>query len=307
MADSTLRNHVQSAGQRAEAHAARRMERALEPATRAEVVVEAGRDVPRDFDLVIMLDGWLSRERGAQWGLKPPELKADRVAWHEMKTGIVFRLDQRGATQGGRRVLVEKFVEMCRGEPFEFGQRLYALALRQGLHQARRVFVVADGAVWIWNLVSDRFGAAVEGTLDFYHASEHLWTVGRELFGKEEEARRWVEPLLRKMRHGGEKAVLRKLEQTLGRAQREGSPALAVVQRETGYFRDHREHMHYEKWADQNIPIGSGAMESACRQFQTRLKGPGKFWTAEGKRNIAALDIARRNHEWDPDLWREAV
>jgi hypothetical protein len=305
--DSTIRNHVQTAGQRAETHAERCAERALEPATRAEVVAEAGRDLPDIFDLVIMLDGWMSRERGEKWGLKPADLKAERVAWHEMKTGIVFRLDQRCETQGGRRVLLEKFVEMYRGEPFEFGQRLYALALRQGLYQARRVFVVADGAVWIWNLVEERFGSAVEGTLDFYHASEHLWTVGRELFGKEEEVRQWVEPLLHKMRHGGEAAVLKKLEQTLGRAQREGSSALDVVRRETNYFREHREHMHYEKWADQGIPIGSGAMESTCGQFQTRLKGPGKFWTAQGKRNMAALDIAQRNHEWDFDLWRVAV
>lgn len=305
--DSTIHSHVQTVGQKAEAHAERRMLRALEPATRAEVVAEAGRDLPKYFDLVIMLDGWMSRERGEEWGLKPADLKAERVAWHEMKTGIVFRLDQRGETQGGRRVLVEKFVEMYRGEPFEFGQRLYALALRHGLNQARRVFVVSDGAVWIWNLVSERFGSMVEGTLDFYHASEHLWTVGRELFSKEEEVRQWVEPLRHQMRHGGEEAVLRKLERTLGKALREGSAALAVVRRETNYFRDHRDHMHYEKWAAEGIPIGSGAMESTCGQFQTRLKGPGKFWTAQGKDNIAALDIARRNHEWDFDLWGIAV
>jgi cob(I)alamin adenosyltransferase len=73
--------------------------------------------------------------------------------------------------------------------------------------------------------------------------------------------------------------------------------------------------MHYEKWAKQGIPTGSGAMESTCGQFQTRLKGPGKFWTASGKDNIAALDaartlprrIARRNHEWEFDLWGIAV
>lgn len=305
--DSTIHSHVQTVGRKAEAHAAWRMERALEPETRAEVVAEAGLDLPDVFDLVIMLDGWMSRERGEEWGLKPADRKAERVAWHEMKTGIVFRLDQRGETQGGRRMLLEKFVEMYRGEPYEFGQRLYALALRHGLYQARRVFVVADGAVWIWNLVNDRFGSMVEGTLDFYHASEHLWTVGREMFGKEEEVRRWVEPLLHKMRHGGESAVLKKLEQTLRQAQRDGSPALAVLAREMNYFRDHREHMHYEKWAKQGIPIGSGAMESTCGQFQTRLKGPGKFWTASGKDNIAALDIARRNHEWEFDLWGIAV
>ena len=50
-----------------------------------------------------------------------------------MKTGIVFRLSERGATQSGRRMLVEKFHEAWRGGPREFGRRLFALALRHGL------------------------------------------------------------------------------------------------------------------------------------------------------------------------------
>jgi hypothetical protein len=304
--DSLIHTHVQKAGQRAEACAESRMRRALAPETRAEVAAEAGRETPEDFDLAIMMDGWMARERGADWGLKPPEKQGDRVAWHEMKAGIVFRLDARAKTQTGRRALVEKFVEMVRGEPFEFGQRLYALALRHGLAQARRVFVVSDGAAWIWNLAAQRFGPVI-GILDFYHASEHLWTLGRELFEDEEKARRWVEPLLHKLRHGQEAAVLKKLERTLGRAAREGSAAEAAARRETHYFHDHREHVHYEQWAAQGIPIGSGAMESACGQFQGRLKGPGKFWTVDGKRNLAALDIARRNHEWDFDSWRVAA
>jgi len=192
--DSTIHRHVQTVGRKAEAHAAWRMERALEPETRAEVVAEAGQDLPDVFDLVVMLDGWMSRERGEEWGLKPADRKAERVAWHEMKTGIVFRLDQRGETQGGRRMLLEKFVEMYRGEPYEFGQRLYALALRHGLYQARRVFVVADGAVWIWNLVNDRFGSMVEGTLDFYHASERLHSVARAVYGDgTQQARQWAD------------------------------------------------------------------------------------------------------------------
>ena len=39
---------------------------------------------------------------------------------------------------------------------------------------------VGDGAPWIWNLVAERWAQATQ-VLDFYHASEHLWTVARLL------------------------------------------------------------------------------------------------------------------------------
>jgi hypothetical protein len=60
------------------------------------------------------------------------------------------------------------------------GGRVQAEARRRGLGQAPRVYVVADGGVWIWNLVTDRFAAAT-GVLDFYHASQHLWAVAHSL------------------------------------------------------------------------------------------------------------------------------
>jgi hypothetical protein len=304
--DSTIHQHVQEVGRHAECCAEQFRQRLLEPETRVEAVAESGLSLPNEFDLVIMMDGWMARDRGPAWGLKPAGNEAERVAWREMKTALVFRLDQRGRTQTGRHILIEKFVDTVCADPFTFGQRLYALALRHGLHQARRVYVVADGAVWIWNLVEERFGA-VTGVLDFYHASEHLWALGRELFHDENAVRRWVEPLLHQLRHGEEDAVLQKLNQTLRRARRTASPYLAALERETHYFQNHRDHLHYAAREQEGAPIGSGAMESACRQFQTRFKGAGKFWSESGKRNLAALDIAQRNHEWEWEQWRCAA
>ena len=197
--DTTIHAHAQRAGARAEALAAARVERALEPATRAEVVAQAkARTKAEAFSLVIEMDGWMVRERGGQWGLKPPDQQGERVAWHEMKTAIVFRLGQRARTQSGRPVILEKTYVAWRGEPDEFGRRLYAEALRRGLCQAQKVYVVADGGVWIWNIVADRFGEAT-GVLDFYHASQHLWAVARALHADEEQARRWVRPLLHQL------------------------------------------------------------------------------------------------------------
>jgi transposase len=60
--------------------------------------------------------------------------------------------------------------------------QLFAEASRHGLSHAAEVLVVADGAVWIWNLVNDRFPKAWQ-RLDLYHAKQHLWAVAEALHG----------------------------------------------------------------------------------------------------------------------------
>ena len=136
--DATIHCHVAQAGARAQAQAQARVERALDVHTREEVVAEARAAVGEEpFSLVLMLDGWMIRERGAQWGLKPPEMKAERIVWKEMKSGIVFRLDQRAQTQSGRPMVLEKFYVSDRGEPEDLGRRLYAEAVRRGLQRCQ--------------------------------------------------------------------------------------------------------------------------------------------------------------------------
>jgi len=301
--DATIHHHVAQAGARAEVQAEERVERALEVQTRVEVVAQAKAEAPRgEFSLVLMLDGWMIRERGEQWGLKPPEIKAERVAWREMKSAIVFRLDQRAQTQSGRPMILEKFYVAQRGDPEDLGRRLYAEALRRGLNQAAKVYVVADGGVWIWNLVDDRFPEAI-GVLDFYHASGHLWAVAHALFGEDgPEARTWVEPLLHQLAHGGEAGVLRTLEDLLHLCRQSDEERQKVIEREAAYFQSHREHVHYQQRQREGCPKGSGAMESTCSQYQDRFKRTGQFWTLAGEHHLLALELARRNQDWD-EIW----
>lgn len=300
--DATIHAHVRQAGARAEALATARTERALEPATRGEVVAQAKRDLgEQPFSLVIEMDGWMVRERGTQWGLKPPEKQGDRVAWHEMKTAIVFQVGRRARTQSGRPMIVEKFYVAWRGDPHEFGRRLYAEALRRGLNQAQKVYVVADGGVWIWNIVADRFGEAT-GVLDFYHATEHLWAVARAIHPDDERARRWVRPLLHQLKHGGQARVLRRLGDLIKRRDRYEESVGALIQTEAGYFERHRGHMRYQAVEREGCPKGSGAIESTCSQLQDRFKRAGQFWTLPGENCLLALELARRNEDWD-EIW----
>ena len=71
----------------------------------------------QEFSLVIEMDGWMVRERGEQWGLKSRERQGDRVAWHEMKTAIIFGLGQRVKTGSGRPTILDKTYVAWRGDP----------------------------------------------------------------------------------------------------------------------------------------------------------------------------------------------
>ena len=295
--DTLIHQQVQRAGERADQQGQARI------TARAEAPPVAQTRVPPGA-LVIMMDGWMLRHRGGDWGLKPVAAVGERVAWQECKSAVIYHLAQAAKTAGERGWLVEKFVVAYVGEPLEFGRRVQAEARRRGLGQTPRVYVVADGGVWIWNIVADRFAAAT-GVLDFYHASQHLWELAHSLYPENAAgAKAWVEPLLHQLRHGGEAGVLLTLQNLPAWCAQRALPLPPLVAKETNYFEQHREHLHYETRAAEGCPVGSGAMESLCGQLQGRFKRGGQFWTEPGRRRLMALEVARRNHDWD-EVWQQ--
>lgn len=308
---TAIHKHVQRLGCEAQRQQELRTERALNSATRLEVTREAQAKAPnalQDYNLVISMDAWKGRERGKDWGLKPTDAKGKRVEWRDLKLAVIYRLDQLvekafssadPATRPRREILQKFWVAAPSGTPpEEFGRHLHAEALRRGMAQAKYVFLVCDGAVWIWNIIEDRFQSAIK-ELDFYHGSEHLWEVARDLYPQPEQARAWVQPLLHQLRHGQEAKVLETLESLPETLRNVGSVLTELVQREIHYFQNHREHLHYQDNAAKGFPVGSGAVESACSQFQDRFKRTGQFWNSASMGRLQALKVARHNGDWD--------
>jgi hypothetical protein len=285
--DSTLHALVQRTGELAQEQAQSRYEKVPEERLPQCGASELG---------VLMVDGCQVRYRGPGWGKK--KTKKERIEWHELKLGVFYRHEQSAHTERGRGLLSDKVVVSWQDQSMELGRRLNWEALREGLGRARQMLYVGDGAPWVWNLKNDRWKDAVE-VLDFYHASEHLWNLGRALHGeKEPTLSQWVEPLRHQLRHGREQQVLRQISRL---KQRRGE-AGKVIEREQKYFQTHAGRINYQQIAQRGWPIGSGAVESACRQKQCRFKRCGQFWTKKGFRNLCALDEARRNRHWD-ELW----
>lgn len=268
---------------------------------------------PQPFTLVIEIDAWNIRERDA-WG-QTQTLRAQGQPpsrWHWVYMATVFRLDHRAQTAGQRAVITQRGYVATRLGLEALVPQLHHEAIRRGLGQAQHVLVIADGALWIWNLVQDRFPTAAQ-QLDLYHADEHLWAVAHELHGRDTpEARAWVAPLLQQIRSDQTPAViasLAELKPRLLQAQQE------KLQTQIEYFQNNAHRMRYRQilearaacdqgtaTAEQvllaNQPLGSGAIESTCRQYQCRFKRTGQFWTTAGDEALLCLETLWRNGRW---------
>ena len=248
------------------------------------------------FTLVIELDAWNIRERD-DWGQSAKHRAAGQEPqrWHWVYGGTCFRLDQRVQSDGGRPRILSRGTVMTRQGVDSLREQLFAEAQRHGLAQAAKVLVVADGAVWIWNLTGDRFAQAHQ-RLDYYHASQHLWAVAHALHPDNEvQARAWVRPMLKKLKQGRAPALLNDLRALAKRLRQKKRQA---VEAELKYLESHRERMDYDAARRAGEPQGSGAMESTCRQYQCRFKRPGQFWSCAGDEALMCLETFWRNGRW---------
>ena len=297
---STLHREARRQGQRALARRDADEQLTQSPEGVAELTQRSA-GLPAAFTLVIQIDAWNIRERD-NWGDTQALLAAgkDTNRWHWVFTGTVFRLDQRGKTAGGRPVISERgYVATRRGVP-SFQRQLYAEALQRGLLKAESVLILADGAIWIWNLANDRFKDARQ-RIDLHHVQQHLWTLAYDLYGEgSEAARQWVRPFLHDLEHRPDGAVkliqsLEELSVTLRKLTEEQRKA---IDGQIRYFREHQTRMDYFDGKKRAEPVGSGAVESTCSQYQRRFKLTGQFWSLAGDEAFLALATLHRNGRW---------
>jgi len=234
------------------------------------------------------------------------------TAWNEMKVGVVAPLGPATETdpESGRvRLAVGR---QSVGAGFEtaakFWYRVYAEACRRGLGRPPLSLVVllGDGADWIW-----RYGRqflALKGVelveiVDLFHAIEHLWTVAHAVFGASSpKAVAWVAPLKRALQADGVGPVLAALEELAALA--DTVAAAEEVRKARGYFTTNAARMDYPTFVARQLPIGSGAVECACKTLvQARAKQAGMRWSQAGVQPVVSLRALHRSGRWD-QFWR---
>lgn len=221
-----------------------------------------------------------------------------RGGWRETKVGVARCGGREGSLVGSSRyvsLLGESEPETGERTPAAsaFGWEWAALAEACGVTHAGLVVVLGDGARWLWNQAALHFPQAIQ-ILDVWHATERLWEVGRLAFAEESARKAWVQARQAQLWDYQIDALLVALEEVAVYA---GAREKALETR--GYFHNNRERMDYPRYKRLGLQVGSGMVESACKQVVSqRLKGAGMRWREAGAQTVARLRCLLLGGEW---------
>lgn len=216
--------------------------------------------------------------------------------WQEVKCGVIYEVSRRAQTQEGRWELLKKEVCAYRGEVGEFRQHLWAMGRRVGIGECDEVVVLGDGASWI-DQTKEWLYPGGRRILDYYHASQRLWAVSEARWGEgSEKGKSWSQEQVKKLKAGQAKEVLKAVK---GLRIREFGGA-KVRQEAVNYLSARLEQMRYGEYKEAGLPIGSGAIESSCKQIVTsRCKQAGMRWSKAGVDAILALRCFVLNNRYE--------
>lgn len=230
----------------------------------------------------------------------------NRENWRDLKAGCWYEGEIVPASQHSTRqkdkaeregtVIRAKnkkyFCDIAKAE--EFGKLLWATGCAVGADRARILVFICDGAVWIWNLITHYFPNAIQ-IVDWYHAVDRLERIAEEAFSNLAERQVWLAGITEDLWQGRVEVVI------------EACQALAkkssLAKQSLSYYNDNLERMRYAQFRSAGYLIGSGVIESGCKQIVSqRLKLPGAQWEVEG-----AVSTAKARAAWLSGNWHHLV
>ncbi len=183
------------------------------------------------------------------------------------------------------------------------GNQLMKCVKRVGFDKNTKVHCVGDGAVWIANQVEEQFGANGCYLIDFYHLCEYLSAASIVCApGREKD---WMSEQKALLKRNEVNKVVINLSSFLepSNVGESEAPVRACYR----YIKNRPNQLDYKTAIKNELPIGSGEIESAHRYIiQKRLKIAGAWWKKENAGDILALRVFRANNDWD-DYWNKKV
>ena len=142
--------------------------------------------------------------------------------------------------------------------------------------------------------MEELFPRAVQ-IVDWFHATEYLPPVAQAACADEQEGQAWWLRMRDLLWNGHVDQVLAECS-ALTEQGKGGEAARKAVT----YYSNNRQRMRYADYRVQGYQIGSGTVESGCKQIGTqRMKAPGATWSVEGARRTAKARAALLSNQWD--------
>lgn len=209
--------------------------------------------------------------------------------WKEAKTVSWYQVGARYAKEELRAQDIAYYTSL---EPAEtFGELLWGTGVHHQADRSSELIFVCDGAAWIWKLVTQYFPEAVQ-IVDWYHACQYLYAVAEALSFPQQGQDHWVVDMQNLLWNGQIEEIIQECRSLLKQV---GYPAERLI----SYYANNLERMQYAVFRSNGYFIGSGTVESACKQIVTmRLKRSGARWTQHGAALTAKARTAWLSNSW---------
>ena len=239
--------------------------------------------------LVVSMDGGRVRLRERRRGKTKKGRKRFTPAWREPRLFIIYAVDEEGRMADDFPPVIDGTLGSC--------DQLVALLLASlrslNVTAAARVLFVADGAAWIWRRIPGLVKSLglkddqVQQLIDFWHATEYLGKIAdsKQLNGVQKQ--HWLKAQKKHLWGGDIDRVVQEIKTLLGARKTKAQTTWL------NYFITHgltHRRMDYARSRTHQMPIGSGAIESAVRRvINMRVKSNAVYWLRENAETIIRL------------------
>ena len=258
---------------------------------------------------------WVSQSRDEDW-LQEQERLAERPQrlygaldaakvhirgeeehpWRDMKVGVWFTTTVAPPRDPDERwdIQATDMSYYCDISPAQqFGQLLWATGCQRQAQLAQELIFLGDGAEWIWNLVQEHYPEAVQ-IVDWFHATEYIAPVAKAAFNEQDQREAWIKQVRTDLWESDLDAVLEAFAEFT-----EHKRAGKAAQKAVTYFTNNRHRMNYTAYRAKGYQIGSGTVESGCKQIVTqRLKVAGAIWNLGNCIQTAKARAALLSDQW---------
>lgn len=218
------------------------------------------------------------------------------TAWCEPKLFVIQTLDENGALSKDRLPIYSG-----RFSDKDMWQLLKEYLVALHIEQAECVQVLADGAPWIWNTVSElltQLGVPKERTvlsLDYFHGSSYVHKLVEEIpKNKKGIDKESVLALFKNWLWTGQSS------QIVGYCKTIFKRPSDEVKRWMNYLEKHEDKTQYADYEKNKLMCGSGIIESGIRRvINLRFKNAGTFWQKETVEKLIFLRATFLAKRWN--------